>query len=153
MYRTTDTVIVNIFNHSYDNIVLTNRSTQESVTVNRRGELHRFYDLQPGIYSVYLQNKDNKSAEVSFEVIETSVSCFDANTEGFLDIYFQSSADPVYVAFCNLVGDSLCYYPISATDREQGCISVPRLDRSEYYCKIVFKGEYGRIINEPIRVQ
>jgi hypothetical protein len=131
---------------------LTNCSTGEKVSLDYKGETHKFYDLYPGIYSICLQGYKDKSAEVSFEVIETDVSYMDSDTEDYIDVHFHSSANPVYLAFCNLVGDSLCYYPISATEREQGYISVPRMDRSEYYCKVVFKGEYGRIINEPIRV-
>lgn len=149
VYRTTDTVTVDIFNPNYDRIVL-KRDTMEIAFNDYEGEIHKYFDLTPGVYTAFLQKGEEKSADVSFEIIETEVSC--SNSGGDISIHFHSSAEPVYVALCDIAGDSYCYYPISSVDRERGFILVPRMDRSEYYCKIVFKGEYGRIINEPIRV-
>ena len=149
VYRTTDTVTVDIFNPNYDRIVL-KRDTTEIASDNYDGEVQRFFDLTPGVYSVFLQRGEEKSADVSFEIIETEVSCTDNGND--ISIHFHTSAEPVYVALCDIAGNSYCYYPISSIDREREYILVPRMDREEYYCKIVFKGEYGRIINEPIRV-
>lgn len=153
VYRTTDNIILNIFNTSYDKIVLRNEMTKETATVAYHGEDVVFSDLQPGIYFAYLQRGSEKSAEVSFEVIETSINCFEGGSGDCIIVNFHSSADPVYAAFCDLVGNSIRYYHISAEDKAQGFVTLPKIDRQEYYCKIIFKGEYGRIINEPIRIQ
>ena len=151
VYRTTDTVTVNIFNPTYDRIVLTNVSTGEEISADYSGEVYKYFDLQPGIYSVFLQNDDKKSSEVSFEIVETQVSYSGGDSEDRIVVYFHSSADPEYVALCYLWGSSTCY-PISAADKELGYITIPRMTSPEYYCKVVFKGEFGRIINQPIRV-
>lgn len=152
VYRTTDIVTINIFNTSYNKIVLTDRLTNETVSETIRGEDHTFYGLQPGVYFVSLQKGDSKSATASFEIVETNVDYSIGDEEDYITVYFNSSAEPEYVALCTLWGSS-SYYPISFSERERGCISIPRMNSSEYYCKVVFKGEYGRIINEPIRVQ
>ena len=150
VYRTTDTVTINIFNTEYNRIILMCDST-EVASADYIGDDHKFFDLQPGIYFVYLQKEEDKSPEVSFEIIETDVSYSACDDVAQITVFFHSSAEPKYVAICDLPGNSICY-PISPMDRERGYITVPRMDKSEYYCKVVFKGEYGRIINEPIRV-
>lgn len=152
VYRTTDIVTINIFNPGYNRIVLTDGLKNEIVSEAIRGEDHTFYGLQPGVYFVSLQKGDSKSEAVSFEIVETNVDYSDSDVEDCITVYFHSSAEPEYVALCYLWGSSTCY-PISSADREQGYITIPRMDSAEYYCKVVFKGEYGRIINEPIRVQ
>lgn len=152
VYRTTDIVTINIFNQSYDRIVLTNETTKEEVSMALNGDDYDFSDLQPGIYSVYLNRGVDKSEAVSFEIIGTDVSCSAGDTEDCLNVYYHSSAEPEYVALCTLWGSSTCY-PISSVDREKGYLTVPKMKNAEYYCKVVFKGTYGRIINEPIRIQ
>lgn len=152
VYRTTDVVTINIFNPYYTRIVLTNGLTNEIVSETIRGEDHTFYGLKPGIYFVSLQKGESKSETVSFEIVETNVDYSDGDEGDGITVYFHSSAKPEYVALCTLWGSS-SYYPISSDECERGYISIPRMNTSEYYCKIVFKGEYGRIINEPIRVQ
>lgn len=151
VYRTTDTVRINIFNTDYDKIVLLKDST-EIVSDEYSGNMHKFYDLLPGIYSVHLSREEEQSSEVSFEVIDAGVSYSNSiMDEKNIIVYFLSSAMPEYVALCKLWGSSTCY-PISDADRERGFISIPRMNEPEYYCKVIFRGEYGRIINEPIRV-
>lgn len=152
VYRTTDTVTINIFNPNYNSIILTDGSTNEIVSETIRGGDHSFYGLPPGIYFVSLQKGDSKSEAASFEIVETNVDYSNSDVEDCITVYFQSSANPEYVALCYLWGSSTCY-PISSVDREQGYITIPKMNSSEYYCKVVFRGEYGRIINEPIRVQ
>lgn len=153
VYRTTDTVTVNIFNPTYNKIVLTNVASSAEVFEDIKGEDHQYYDLPPGVYFVHLQGEENRSAEVSFEIVETNVSYSNADSDDQLRIFFHSSAEPVYATLCDNVGGSLFYFRITPDDWDRGYIVVPRSIKSEYYCKIVFKGEYGRIINEPIRVE
>lgn len=150
VYRTTDTIRIDIFNQKYDKIILKKDSTEIASAVIS-GDTYEYSNLFPGIYSVCLQKDENKSAAVSFEVIETYVSYSFADAEGNLRISFRSSAKPEYVALCDLPGNSL-YYPVSSRDEKRGFIIVPGAKWPEYYCKVVFKGKFGRIINNPIRV-
>ena len=151
VYSTTDTVTINVFNPGYDKIVLMNGPTVIA-SESYDGSIHKYSGLLPGIYSVFLQKEDNLTAEVSFEIIETDVSCSDGDDKSSIAVSFHTSADPVYITMCDLVGNSYHYHRISSLDKERGYIIIPRLNRPEVYCKVIFKGEYGRIINEPLRI-
>ena len=149
VYRTTDTVTVNIFNTSYDTIVLSKENVIISST-SINGEKHKYSHLGPGIYIVNLRYNGKKSAPTSFEVIETNVQYQQEGGNNIM-IYFQSSATAEYVALCDEKGSSLCY-PISELDRMLGFKRVQILDQTKSFCKVIFKGEFGRITNEPIRI-
>lgn len=152
VYRTTDTVTIHIYDSNYSQIVLAKGASLVASDSNN-GYIQQYYGLTPGIYTVFLQSETERTATVSFEVVETNVSYEWSNDGESIIIYFESSAKPEYVALCRLNGGSW-FYRISDVDRWRGCITVPRLvNEPEYYCKVIFKGEYGRIINEPIRVE
>lgn len=149
VYRATDTVAINIFNTSYDTIVLSKENVVISTT-RLEGEKHKYYNLDPGIYTVTLNNNEKKSASISFEIIETNVQ-FQYEGGDKIIIYFSSSANAEYAALCDEKGSSLCY-PISELDRMLGFKRVQILDHTKPFCKIIFIGEYGRISNVPIRI-
>ena len=150
VYRTNDTICVNIFTRDYDEIVLKKDDVIFSAEYFN-GDIHKYYGLEPGIYYVYLQSGASQTEMISFEVIDTNVG-ISVDDTNHLKIYFASAAIANYVALCDIHGVSQ-YYPISKKDRRFGYIVVPRLNKSEYYCKVVFQGVYGSIINKPIRVQ
>ena len=150
VYHTSDSITINIFNQDYDEIVLTKNGNVISQEMYA-GDSHCFYGLEPGIYSVFLQKGDTMTAPVSFETLSTDVH-YTLREDGGLVVYFDTSTFAVYAATCTLQGDSLCY-PISDRDRERGFIVIPPMNKPEYYCKVIFRGEYGRIINNPLRVQ
>ena len=151
VYHTSDSITINIFNPDYDEVVLMNNG---NVIIHEpySGDSHCFHNLEPGIYSVSLQKGDEVSAPVSFEILATDVHYVLREAGAGLEVYFDTSAHAVYAATCTLQGDSLCY-PISDRDRERGFIIIPPMNKPEYYCKVIFQGEYGRIINYPLRVQ
>lgn len=151
VYRTTDTVTIHIFDTNYDDVVLAKGASMLTSDSNN-GYMQQYYGLQPGIYDVFLQREGQKTARVSFEVVETNVSCeLDDGGEN-ITIFFESSARPEYAALCDVHGNSRNHL-ISDLDRWRGYITVPvSTNPNLCYCKVVFKGEYGRIINVPIRV-
>ena len=151
VYHTSDSITINIFNPEYDDIVLT---TGGNVLLQEKysGDKHCFHDLEPGIYSVFLQKGDIMTAPVSFETLSTDVHYSLGEENAGLVVYFDTSAYAVYAATCTIEGNSVCY-PISDRDRERGFIVIPPMKKPEYYCKVVFQGEYGRIINKPLLVQ
>lgn len=154
VYRTTDTVTINILDSSYSQIVLAQGSTVVA-SDNYTGDNYQYYDLRPGVYSVFLQNGGGKTSRVSFELVESIVDYEWEADSGSLIVYFQSSATPVYAALCDIHGNSRNYV-ISDHDRQRGYMVIEQSELpniAEYYCKVVFKGEYGRIINVPIRVE
>ena len=151
VYRTTDTVTINIFDPSFDSIVLS-RGREIIATNHYSCNLFKYVNLKPGIYYACLQKDHVLTDSVSFEVIDISVNSVGQKSGDAINIYFHSSATAEYVALCDLSGSSQCF-PLSERDRKLGYISVPRIDKQEYYCKVIFKGKYGRIINQPLRVE
>ena len=151
VYRTTDTVTINIFNPNYDRITISkdNNSTTSNLS---EWDNYKYYALTPGIYTVYLSKGDEKSKPVSFEVVNTEIAFLTAKATGSINVFFHSSAQPQYVALCDMYGNSECFR-ISSLARQRGFISVPRPKKSELFCKVVFQGVYGRIINEPLKIQ
>ena len=149
VYRTDDTVTINIFNPNYQDIVL---QIEDEVIVSDTydGDLYQFSNLNPGIYTVYLRKDELQSMPVSFEIIKTDVDVTSTNN-GKLLIRFNSSALADYVALCAQNGSSE-YYPISENDRASGYIVVPRKSNLDF-CKVVFIGHYGTIINSPIKIK
>lgn len=151
VYRTSDTVTIHIYDSNYDEIVLVKGASMIASDVNS-GIMQQYYGLQPGIYNVFLQGSQGRTANVSFEIVETNVSYEWSNDGDNVIIHFDSSAKPEYAALCYLSGESY-FFPISDLDRWRGYVSVPKMNVPEYYCKVLFRGEYGRIINVPIRVE
>lgn len=151
VYRTTDTVTIHIYSNDYDQIVLTKGASMVSSNSNN-GCMQQYYGLKPGVYNVFLQGNKGRTAKASFEVVETSVSYKWSDDGSNVIVSFESSAKPEYVALCQLSGKA-CYYPISDVDRWRGYTTVPKMNVPEYYCKVLFRGEYGRIINVPIKVE
>lgn len=152
VYRTIDTVTINIYNANYERIVLAKGFSLIS-SDNYSDSVFQYHNLQPGIYTVFLQRDENKSAKVSFEIVEAEVSCVLNDDGENIDIFFHSSATPMYVSLCDISGGLGISYIFSDVDRWRGYITVPRRNNMEYYCRIIFKGEFGSIINVPIRVE
>ena len=149
IYRTEDEIVVNIFASNYDSIIL----EKDGVELEKdlvEGDSHVYTSLDPGIYSVSLCGDNVSSSSVSFEVADISVN-YMLNADNTITVHFHSTATPEYLVLCTITGNSL-YYPLSEQNKAQGSVTVPQMDISEYYCKVVFRGEYGSIINKPIRV-
>ena len=152
VYRTTDTVTIHIYDSSFSHIVLAKGSdlvAAEPVS----GNSHQFHSLQPGIYTAHLQNGDEKTARVSFEIVETTVSYEWIDNGENIKIFFNPSDKATHASLCYLSGGSKSY-KIQEVDRWRGYICVPRWDvDSDYYCRVLFRGEYGNITNKPIKVE
>lgn len=149
VYRTVDAICINIFNQNYQEIVL--QKDNEEISADTYNNDYYYSGLEPGIYMAYLRSNEKESEPVSFEVIQADVNV-SLTDDGNLLIEFSSSGMADYVAVCNVNGTSE-YYSISEEDRRRGHIVVPPCSYAEYYCKVVFKGEYGTMINKPIRVK
>ena len=151
VYRSTDTVTIHIYDSNYDQIILTKGATLVA-SENYSGDMHQYQNLQPGIYNVFLQGGGGRTASVSFEVVDVNVSCSLSDDGTQITIYFESSAKPAYAALSKISGYSH-YYPLSDIDRWRGYITLPRPTNPAYcFCKVIFKGEYGSVINVPISI-
>lgn len=149
VYRADDTILINIFNSSFHEIVL-QKDDSDFMSGTCDNDSYCFSDLLPGIYTCYLQSGAERSKTVSFEVVMTDVKV-DVTNNGNVLIRFQSNVAADYVAICDEHGTS-DYYPISEEARQKGFIVVPSYNYSAFYCKVIFKGEFGRIANKPIKI-
>ena len=150
VYRTDESITINIFNPVLADIVLTKDG--DIVSVDKyEGNNHQYINLTPGIYYAYLQADEQKSKPVSFEVVDVEVGFSFSDSETIV-VSFSSTAKADFVVLCQRDGSSLLQFPISDEDRNRGYVVVPSWDFPEYYCKVVFRGKYGRIINNPLRV-
>ena len=151
VYRTDDNITIDIFSRDYDLIVL-EKDGEVLSSDKYQGEEYQYEQLSPGVYYVYLQSGDRKTSPISFEVVDVEVNFKRGNSRKEILIYFSSSAVADYAVLCTQDGSSL-FFPITDIDRGRGYISVPVWNNPKYYCKVVFKGEYGSVINKPIRVR
>ena len=151
VYRTDDTVCINIFNQNYDEIVL--KKDGKVLSVDKlNGDLYMYQCLLPGIYDSFLQNGNSASSPISFEIIEADVALsLNADTKEIV-VYLETSAKADYIALYRLDMQPI-FYPIPDQDCDsKRQIIVPAWDMQDYYCRVVFRGKYGRIINRPIKV-
>ena len=151
VYRTDDTIMVNIFNDKYDEIVLM-KDGQEMLVEKIQGELHQYRNLPIGIYEVYMRIGENYSSPVSFEVIETDIRVSLDKERNEMIIYLKSPDIADYVVLFERIGRPQ-YFQISDQARMKGYLVMPIWDIPEYYCKVVFRGEYGTISNRTLRVR
>lgn len=150
VYRNDDTITIDIFNHNYKEIVL--QKDGVFVSTNKvNGDLFQYHGLYPGVYEAFLRTGELCSSPVYFEIIQTDVKISTKRGKE-IKVSFKSSAYADYVVLFRQVGPPL-YYLISDYERKKGIISIPIWDVPEYYCKVVFRGEYGTMINRPIRVR
>lgn len=150
VYRADEPVTIHIFNPDYQQIVLL-KDDQEISVEEYEGGSHQYQGLGPGIYTVFLLSDEQRSEPVCFETIDTTVD-YSLDKKNNVTIFFASKDLAHYAVLCLKNGDST-FFPIHKQDCEKGQVSVPGLKYEEYYCKIVFKGKFGSIINTPIRVQ
>ena len=149
VYRADEPVTIHIFNPDYRQIVLL-KDDREILVENYEGDSHQYQGLDPGIYTVCLQSDERRSEPISFETVNTEVS-FSLDKRNNVTIFFTSKELAQYAILCQRNGDST-FFSLLDQDREKGQVTVPGLKYDEYYCKIVFKGQFGSIINTPIRV-
>jgi hypothetical protein len=118
--------------------------------------------LTAGKYKARLANGSTYSDYTYFEVIETTVSYSDVG-ENVKKVTFESSnGTPVYVRCSGVDGAPMCLYPLTDDDIANGYCEVnfKSLIQKQYnnlsihtgnvYCKVTFKGDYGRVTNKPI---
>lgn len=108
----------------------------------------------PGIYEVYLKDGEQKSSHVSLEIIETDVKLSFKNIGKEIVFQVNSSAPAEYLALFRYTDKpASLFYPITDSDRMMGQITIPARSLPEYYCRVAFKGQYGRKINKPIIIR
>lgn len=149
-YLEGDIVEINILNNKYkqlelykDNILLTRKDIS--------GILMLFPFLKYGDYKARLISKNSQSDYIFFEVINAEVSF--NNKKG--TIYFESkNATPQYIDLCNHKQSPRVYYNLSSSDIDLGYKVILPIKEIEdiKFCKVYFRGKYGRVSCKPISI-
>ena len=145
-YREGEDVVINVFSSSYQSIsIIRNSSFYRSLAIDADDLI--LSNLPYGHYQVYLDDGFVASEEISFEIIDTSVSVKDGK-----DVFFSSKNSlPEYYVICNRTGNRELIRDITAQERMNGFFQLDT-DYSGYYLKVFFKGDFGRVSNEPIKL-
>lgn len=120
-----------------------------------------------GKYRARMSDGTNYSGYTYFEVIDTTVSCStpDENNPNIKKVTFSSAnAGYVKVVFCNRAGTPMAVRPLSTEDKVtceiiinpvETCLAQrgETLDTNNTYLKVYFKGDYGRVTNEYLKVE
>ena len=152
-YRTDETVIFNVFNSSYTEVVVESESGKEIKRAITRDRNCRLGGLDPGVYSAMAINGQTSSEKVYFEVVDTSVSAFVKS--GKICVNFSSqNASPMFLYMSKVDGTSLGLIKLSDSNLGSGSVQTnwPSKD-DDCYVKVDFRGKYGIITNTPILVK
>lgn len=150
-YRTGDEIIIDSFDSNFSSFLLKRNGETFAVYPNSC-EIH-LKNLPFGQYEAYLYNNDDYSRPTVFEVIDTNVKV----ERGLqLGVFFSSqNARPVYICICeDKCNKPLSFIPLSKEDVTAGqkYVALPDNHDGSLYCKVIFAGQYGRVSNEPIKL-
>ncbi len=110
-----------------------------------------FSTLTPGIYTFDLSNPawDNPSVEV----IDATVSA-ERNGDNLAVSFSSVNAKPMSMIISNIHGNHYLVEPIDDTERAAGrkTLTIPKRS-GQLYLKVMFEGQYGSVMNEPILIQ
>ena len=134
-------------------------------TYNIDASVHRLslgQSLAAGKYKARLANGTTYSDYTYFEVIQTNVTYENIGDDIKKVTFASSNGTPMYVRCSGIDGAPMCLYPLTADDIANGYCEVnfKSLIQKQYnnlstytgsiYCKVTFKGDYGRVTNDPI---
>ena len=120
------------------------------------------YNLIEGRYSACMVNKSTgeMSEPTLFDVMNAPISVTEDN--GIYHVEWDSSKQPIFVRFCQKNGGPIAMQTLTDLDLSKGYVDIDlaALAESQYhniqegnvYCKVYYRGEYGRVTNEPILV-
>jgi hypothetical protein len=120
-----------------------------------------------GKYRARMSDGNTNSAYTFFEVIDTTVNCLtpDENNTNAKKVTFSSAnAGYVKVVFCDRSGTPMAIRPLTLQEKinreiiinpVETCLAQrgETLDTNNTYLKVYFKGDYGRVTNEYLKVE
>lgn len=118
--------------------------------------------LAAGKYKARLANGSTYSDYTYFEVVQTNATYANVGEDVKRVTFGSSNGTPMYVRCSGVDGAPMCLYPLTDEDIANGYCEVnfKSLIQKQYnnlashtgnvYCKVTFKGDYGRVTNEPI---
>jgi hypothetical protein len=115
-----------------------------------------------GKYRARLFDATTESKPTYFEIIETDVS-YTRNGDVITVNFSSSNGTPTKIAVGTLGGSRRAVRTLTESERMDGVVSFnPKAwsaeqtpiayDEDDAYIKVFFKGEYGRVTNEPLKI-
>lgn len=150
-YREGEDVVINIFDTIYSNIeIYKDGVLLKSFSINDNCIV--LSSLPYGDYKVRLASKERQYSDfIYFEVLDINV---DVKFDGMITTYFHSlNAHPEYMDICTSSQSPQAYYPFSNDDIYAQEITVDTVVKDvPLFCKVYFRGKYGRVSNIPIAI-
>ena len=151
-YREGETVIIDVFNPSFTNIVIEDADGNVISKGTIHNGLYEVNNIKPGIYQVKLDDGVSNTGCVSFEVVDTNVTAY--NKEGKICFSFSSSnAQPLYAILCDISGSKYDLKEFTSEEQDSGTAQFNYPKASQCYLKVAFKGEFGIITNSPLLIE
>lgn len=152
VYRSNETVVINVLNNSYDRIKLYRERQLVDDRLLDSSDI-RYTGLQEGLYSVILTSDTQESEATHFEIRDVIIDVVCGNDR--ITISFDKMPIPATaVELCDISGDHLFTYGLSDVEKASGKITIGALNQSSpYYCKVIFQGKYGKIPSDYIVVK
>lgn len=150
-YAKGELVEINVLDaKNYDLLAVTS-STGERLVFDMAPDI-QMSGLSPGTYEARAQGKGGTSEPVRFCVVDTDVDVILNGLE--VIVRFSSvNATPVGIILSRSDTSRFSMYELTDEQREAGYAVVPSpTGIPEFYCKVLFKNEFGSITNEPIHV-
>lgn len=144
VYRSDETVVVNILDGSFKEVVLS-RDGEVVETRPYQGEDQAWQNLPEGLYSVRLTDEGRASDETQFEVLDLKMSV-EVQKKRIVVSFDGNTVPAVSVSLCEISGRQLFTEPVDDAQNRAGSLILDKVSSSEpYYCKLLFQGRYGKI--------
>lgn len=152
IFREGEVVVLNVLNESYPEIELYRYDRLVEKRIIDSIDMV-FPNLQEGMYKARLTNNlGNVSSYTRFEVRKINVDITKANNK--IHVFFRDNSIPATaIELCEITGQHLYTSLINEKERMVGETTAPLLESAEpYYCKVIFQGQYGKIVSEYIQI-
>lgn len=86
-----------------------------------------------------------------FEIVQTQVSSINLGNQ--VEVSYSSENGTLkYVVLCKLNGSKLVTHKLTTSEQNSGKVLIKSPNNeSEFYTKVYFETEWGRVTNEPMK--
>ena len=148
-YREGENVVLNLLRPFRGEVQIL-RNGQMYQTASFQSDDFVLTGLPSGSYEAVVVDGDVVSSTF-FEVIGTSVNVRQSK-KGMWVSFNSANGVPEYVSLCSSTGSRLRIHVITDAERASGELWLASVSHDDYV-KVFFRGDYGRISNDPIRLK
>lgn len=150
-YRVGEPITINVFSDSFDHYRLYN-GAQEIFNETIENRTLKFDSLQPGHYSIQLYSEGGAVSQSSYFIVSGCEASLSVTNDNAIILFTYDDEIPEYVSLEAPWGAKSAIHIISKEEAQDGrvVLSIPQSRKKEFYCKVHFRNEYGRVTNKPI---